>query len=109
MISELKVLYDEQGFVIIPGLVTDKDRPGLEAACDRVIARTREGRWPYRRTVGKQFPPFDETNPDSWGVQHLMHPELGETAFVEWYTSERLVDAVKTLLVCGEERLQMGK
>jgi hypothetical protein len=108
MSSQLKALFDEQGYVIVPGLVTAGDITRLKEACDRVISRTREGKWPYRRTVGKQFPPFDEKNPDSWGVQHVMHPDLGEPAFASWYTSDRLVDTVQTLLVCDEKNLQMG-
>ena len=106
--SALKAAYDEQGFVVIPGLVTEDERPKLEEACKRVVGLTRAGRWPHRRTVGKQFPPFDNENPDSWGVQHVMHPDLGEPVFAQWYTSPLLIDAAKTLLDCREEDLQMG-
>jgi hypothetical protein len=108
MPSHLKTLFDEQGYVIVPGLIPEEQLPRLKEACDRVISRTREGKWPYRRTVGKQFPPFDENSPDSWGVQHIMHPDLGEPAFASWYTSDRLLDIVQTLLECDEEKLQMG-
>lgn len=90
-------------------LISPEMRSELAAACDRVISRTRSGSWTHRRTVGKQFPPFDNDNPDSWGVQHLMHPDLGEPIFAEWYTSEPLVNAVSGLLVCQEDQLQMGE
>ena len=45
---------------------------------------------------------------DSWGVQHVMHPDLGDCAFVRWYTSDELVNVVCELMACGEEDLQMG-
>ena len=108
-VSALKQLYDTQGYVIVPGLISPSLLPELEAACARAIAKTREGAWPHRRTVGRQFPPYDESDPDSWGVQHVMHPDLGEDAFARWYTSDELVNVVCELLGCGEEDLQMGE
>ncbi|KAI6012240.1 hypothetical protein EDC04DRAFT_3121520 [Pisolithus marmoratus] len=107
MTSSIKEMYDEQGYVIMPGLVTPEHFTLLRKACERVIAKTRSGVWPHRRTVGRQFPPYDNDNPDSWGVQHVMHPDLGEPVFAEWYTSERLLAVVRELLQCGEDELQM--
>ena len=107
-VSSLKQLYEEQGFVIVPNLVPADQLDALEAASKHVIESTRAGEWKHRRTVGVQFPPFTDDNPDSWGVQHVMHPDLGEPAFVRWYTSDALVDAVKELLGCEEDQLQMG-
>ncbi|KAI0667447.1 hypothetical protein C8Q78DRAFT_994134 [Trametes maxima] len=107
MKPSLKELYDEQGYVIVPGLVTPEHLDALESASERVIARTRSGQWPHRRTVGRQFPPYGDGDPDSWGVQHVMHPELGEKAFARWYTSDALVGTVRELLGCKEEDLQM--
>ena len=109
MTSALKSHYEEHGYVIIPDLIEDKDWPELEQACERVIAKTREGSWPHRRTVGKQFPPYGQDDPDSWGVQHVMHPDLHEPAFVRWYTSPKLLGVAKELLGCNEDDLQMGK
>lgn len=65
----------------------------------------------HRRTVGKQFPPFDnhQKEVDVWGVQHVMHPELGEEAFAEWYAGDRVTGVVRDLLGCGEDELQMGE
>jgi hypothetical protein len=40
----------------------------------------------YRRLVGTQFPPWNEGT-DVWGVQHMMHPDLNEPVFAEWYGS----------------------
>ncbi|EGN97415.1 hypothetical protein SERLA73DRAFT_184113 [Serpula lacrymans var. lacrymans S7.3] len=107
MMSSLKTQYEDQGFVIIPDLILPQDFKDIEAACERVITRTRSGSWSHRRTVGKQFPPFDNNNPDSWGVQHIMHPDLGESVFAKWYTSDKLVGAAQGLLGCQEAELQM--
>ncbi|KAG1796384.1 uncharacterized protein HD556DRAFT_1441686 [Suillus plorans] len=102
-----KAFYDEQGYIIIPNLIPPQTFEALEEACERVIAKTRSGSWPHRRTVGRQFPPFDDSNPDSWGVQHLMHPDLDEPAFTEWYTSDALINVATNLLQCNEDELQM--
>lgn len=108
-ISPLKAAYDVQGYVLVPSLIPPHLFPELRVACDRVIAKTRNGTWPHRRTVGKQFPPFDDANPDSWGVQHVMHPALGEPVFARWYTSEAVRTVAATLLGCEIGALQMGK
>ncbi|OBZ72758.1 hypothetical protein A0H81_07087 [Grifola frondosa] len=73
-----KQTFEEQGFVVVPGLVPAESRSELEAACERAISRTRSGSWTLRRTVGRQFPPYGNDDPDSWGVQHVMHPDLGD-------------------------------
>lgn len=109
MESSLKPQYDQQGYVIVQGLLPNRHRFAIQDACDRVIARTRSGDWTHRRTVGKQFPPYGDDHPDSWGVQHIMHPELGEPAFARWYTSKALIDVVKQLLECKRDDLQMGE
>ncbi|KAJ7092006.1 hypothetical protein B0H15DRAFT_184278 [Mycena belliarum] len=103
----LKDHFEEEGFVIIPGLIPQEDFARIEAGCNHVIARTRAGSWPHRRTVGKQFPPYGDSDPDSWGVQHLMHPDLEEPVFSHWYTSTAVIDAVQMLLDCEEDELQM--
>ncbi len=65
---DIKDTYDKQGFVVVPGLISPTEFPTLDEASDKVVGQTREGSWPYRRTVGKQFPPFNTDNPDSWGL-----------------------------------------
>ncbi|KAI0312655.1 hypothetical protein OF83DRAFT_1066816 [Amylostereum chailletii] len=107
MPSSLKSQYDAQGFVVVPALVPAGLKPDLERASQVVIARTRAGAWPHRRVVGKQFPPYGDRDPDSWGVQHLMHPDLGQPAFARYYASDEVRGAVRTLLACAEENLQM--
>jgi hypothetical protein len=106
--KSIKQTYDEQGYVVVPGLIPQEYWNDLDAACERVIQKTRVGTWSHRRTVGKQFPPFDNENPDSWGVQHVMHPQLNEPIFGKWYTSEALLGVVKELLGCRDEQLQLG-
>ncbi|KAG8967025.1 hypothetical protein FRC03_010872 [Tulasnella sp. 419] len=103
----LKSLYDRQGYVVVPNLVSPGLHQSLQAACTRVIKKTRDGIWTRRRTVGKQFPPYDSDNPDSWGVQHVMHPDLNEPEFATWYGSDALLGVVTELLECGEDKLQM--
>ncbi|KZT20035.1 hypothetical protein NEOLEDRAFT_894387 [Neolentinus lepideus HHB14362 ss-1] len=103
--SMLKEQYEEQGFVIIPGLVEDLEEH--RQAAERAIERTRSGSWPHRRVVGKQFPPYGNDDPDSWGVQHVMHPDLGEPVFARWYTSDAQTRVVQELLECPAENLQM--
>lgn len=107
-IFPFKAAYDDQGYVLVPSLIPPDLFPALRAACDRVIAKTRTGAWPHRRTVGKQFPPFDDPNPDSWGVQHVMHPALKEPVFSQWYTSEGVRAVAAALLGCHPGALQMG-
>ena len=60
-----KQLYDTQGYVVVPSLISPSLLLELEEACTRTIAKTREGSWPHRRTVGQKFPPYDDGNPDS--------------------------------------------
>ncbi|KAI0337843.1 hypothetical protein BDW22DRAFT_1339098 [Trametopsis cervina] len=107
MSTAFKTLYDAQGFVVVPSLIPPSLFDDLRVAAERAIARTRSGQWAHRRTVGRQFPPFDESNPDSWGVQHVMHPALDEPVFARWYTSDELTKTVAELLACEQEDLQM--
>ncbi|KAF4583944.1 hypothetical protein EYR40_002442 [Pleurotus pulmonarius] len=107
MTSSIKDTYDNQGFVVVGGLISSEDFEELGAACARVISRTRNGEWGHRRTVGKQFPPYGDDDSDSWGVQHVMHPDLGEPAFAKWYCSDALIKVVTQLLACDIDNLQM--
>ncbi|QRW26478.1 phytanoyl-CoA dioxygenase [Rhizoctonia solani] len=107
--QDQKDAYARDGYVFISGLIDENELPAFREACDRVVAKTRAGEWPHRRIVGKQFPPFVGDEPDSWGVQHIMHPDLHEPIFVRWYGSEALVGAATSLLRCKEEDVQMGE
>jgi len=107
-LAALKATYDSQGYVVVPDLIPPTLLPALCAASDRVTAKTRTGAWPHRRTVGKQFPPFDDDDAlDVWGVQHVMHPALGEPVFAQWYTSDGVREAAAALLGCQADALQM--
>ena len=108
MSESLKETYERDGFVVVRGLVPVHQISSLEQASDRVINATRSGTWSHRRVIGKQFPPYGDTDPDSWGVQHIMHPDLHEPGFARWYTSDALVKIISTLLECDETDLQMG-
>ncbi|KAH9984914.1 hypothetical protein BJV77DRAFT_1062082 [Russula vinacea] len=88
--AELKEHYDTHGYVIVPGLLTPSEHADLLAATDRVVACTRSGSWPHARVVGKQFPPYG-VGDDIWGVQHAMHPALGEPSFARWYAGTQTV------------------
>jgi hypothetical protein len=105
--AELKEHYDIHGYVIIPGLLTPSEHADLLAATDRAVARTRSGSWPHARVVGKQFPPYG-VGDDIWGVQHAMHPALGEPSFARWYAGDAVRGAARMLLGCQDEELQMG-
>ncbi|CAE6453791.1 unnamed protein product [Rhizoctonia solani] len=102
-----KDAYVRDGYVFVPGLIDESQLTTLREACDRVVAKTRAGEWPHRRIVGKQFPPFVGSEPDSWGVQHIMHPDLHEPIFARWYGSEGVVGAATSLLGCEESQVQM--
>ena len=51
--ADYKKTFDEVGYVIIPDLIPAESRAELEAATERVVAKTRSGEWPHRRVVGK--------------------------------------------------------
>ncbi|KAI9455672.1 hypothetical protein BJY52DRAFT_1121710 [Lactarius psammicola] len=104
--AELKEHYDIHGYVIVQGLVTPSEHADLLSATERAAARTRSGSWTYARVVGKQFPPYGAGD-DVWGVQHAMHPLLGEPAFAQWYAGDAVRGAAKTLLGCQDDHLQM--
>ncbi|KAJ3071212.1 hypothetical protein HDU98_005658 [Podochytrium sp. JEL0797] len=98
---------DEDGYVIIDGLVNDEEMVTLRAAADRAVAKARNDEWKLRRVVGVQFPPWSEVAEDVWGVQMIMHPDLQEPDFAKWYGCDKLVDVVCEILGSKEEELQL--
>ncbi|KAH9009429.1 hypothetical protein EDB83DRAFT_2453821 [Lactarius deliciosus] len=104
--AELKEHYDTHGYVIVRGLVMPSEHADLLAATDRATAQTRSGSWTHARIVGKQFPPYGAGD-DVWGVQHAMHPALGEPAFARWYAGDAMRGAAQMLLGCQDDHLQM--
>lgn len=105
--SSYKTYFTEHGYVKIPNLIPPSLFEPLKEASSRVTEQTRSGNWPHRRVVGRQFPPYDLEEPDIWGVQHVMNPQLKEKVFAEWYTCDELIGAVCALLGCGEDQLRM--
>ncbi|CEG76955.1 hypothetical protein RMATCC62417_11775 [Rhizopus microsporus] len=96
----------ENGYVIVDNLIPQDMFTKLREACDRVVDKARKGEWKYRRLVGTQFPPWTEGT-DVWGVQHLLHPDLNEPIFAQWYGSCKLLEAVQQLLNAKHEELQL--
>ncbi|TIB73927.1 hypothetical protein E3Q22_03096 [Wallemia mellicola] len=105
---EYKNYLENDGYVIIDGFIDNQEIDKLRQAANDAINLTRTHNWPYRRVVGKQFPPWtDEDSPDSWGVQHLMHPDLKMPIFRQFYASDKLVELAANLVGCSPEYLQM--
>ncbi|KAK8849828.1 hypothetical protein IAR55_005164 [Kwoniella newhampshirensis] len=97
-LDDLVEAYHTQGFVIVPNLIPPDLLPDLTTAADRVVDLARSGGWQQVRTVGKPFPPWNETDTDIWGVQNVMHPDLGERIFSEWYGSKDMLDVSARLM-----------
>ncbi len=103
---------DRDGFVVIQAILTPLQLQTLRIASAETIALARSGKWPYVRTLPKQFPPWTilpGSNPAGqgiWGVQSLMHPALPEAStFTQNYFSSSIVNVVKQLLQCSDEDL----
>jgi hypothetical protein len=80
-----------------------KDTWVISLACKKLCTN----QCPCSRFVGTPFPPWDQGT-DVWGVQHLLHPDLGESIFAEWYGSEEMINAVCELLEVKPDELQLG-
>ena len=92
------------GFVKVPSLRAPHMLLALRGAAAYITQRARDGKWPYVRTVPKQFPPWPSEVPSDdeggiWGVQHLLHPDMPvRDLFAEVYFSDTVLDVVKELL-----------
>lgn len=102
---------EQDGFVVVKGAVDEATLEILRQRSSQATDLARRGDWPYVRTVGKQFPPWDSSaavTDGIWGVQHLMNPDLpGSDVFAGLYFSESLLGVAKELLQCGDEDLVM--
>ncbi|KAF7553731.1 hypothetical protein G7046_g7017 [Stylonectria norvegica] len=102
---------EKDGFVVIRSIINKEQLEALRAATAKATELGRTGKWPYVRTVGKQFPPWDQSiykETGIWGIQHLMNPELvGHELFTDLYFSEEILGIVKQLLQCGDDDLVM--
>ncbi|KAI9841490.1 MAG: hypothetical protein M1837_000651 [Sclerophora amabilis] len=107
--EELVASLNHDGFVLVPSVLTPPQLATLRAASARSTGMARSGNWPHLRTLPKQFPPWPSSPADGiWGVQHVMHPALPDSAiFAESYFSDRILDSVKCLLDCDDDELIM--
>ncbi|KZF19121.1 hypothetical protein L228DRAFT_201358, partial [Xylona heveae TC161] len=100
------------GFVLIPSLLSESELSTLRGAAASSIARARAGKWPYIRTVPKQFPPWPPTpGPEGiWGVQHLLHPSLPpeeQQVYAHSYFTGKIMHLIMGILGCREEDMVM--
>lgn len=92
------------GFVVIPSLLSPAEIAPLRDAATDATTLARSGKWPFFRTVPKQFPPWPDVVPPAseggiWGVQHLLHPAMpGRSEFAQLYFSEKVLRVVEELL-----------
>jgi hypothetical protein len=101
---------ESNGYVVLPAtLFPTFNLPALREAAGRLETAARSGKWPYIRTLPKQFPPWgSDPSAGIWGVQHLMHPENPDhLIFARSYFDSELLKYVKELIGCEEEELVM--
>jgi hypothetical protein len=99
---------ERDGYVVVSNLLDRHMLLGQKAASKYLTDRARQGKWPYIRTVGKQYPPWPKWEPgDShniWGVQHLLHPDMGvRDTFAELYFSDEVLGVVKELVGLNDD------
>lgn len=101
---------DKNGFVVLSAsLFPSFDLSTLRAAASRIAESARSGKWPYIRTLPKQFPPWpsDPSN-GIWGVQHLLHPSNPDhLVFAKSYFDAELLKYVAALIGCSKADLTM--
>jgi len=100
---------DRDGFVLIPSALKAPQLTALRHACHHAADLARAGKWPYIRTLPKQFPPWhSDPSHGVWGVQHLLHPNMpSQPEFAASYFSEIVVGPVRELLECEDTDLIM--
>ena len=55
----VRQIFEEEGYVIVDGIVTPEFLEPLMEACDQVVQKARIGEWKLRRVVGVPFPPWN--------------------------------------------------
>lgn len=108
-LSSYRDSLERDGFVVIKSIVDAQKVEILREVGRKATELARAGKWPHVRTVGKQFPPWG-SNVDNgiWGVQHLMNPDLPNSAtFTELYFSDEVLSIVEELLECKDDDLVM--
>lgn len=96
---------DRDGFVILPSVLKDSQLESLRRASQEVTKLAREGKWPYLRTLPKQFPPWSSDPSNGiWGVQHLMHPSMPhQPEFAASYFADFVLNPVKEIIGCDDD------
>lgn len=109
MPSDLRDQLAQNGFVCVPSALSPDEIESLRAACLNVAHLGRSGKWPFVRTLPKQFPPWDSNVSEGiWGVQHLLHPDLPDKdIFTASYFAPPIIAAVTEILQCSSEDLVM--
>ncbi|CUM68221.1 uncharacterized protein PRCAT00005942001 [Priceomyces carsonii] len=100
----------DQGFTIVRGFLTEEEIEKYKKAAEDVVKYARDGNWSQVRTRGKQFPPWPKDfNPDIWGVNGLLHPDLKEMSlpFQECYSSDKILDIACDILQTDKNGLCM--
>lgn len=105
--EELRASLDRDGYVRIPNAFAGQELETFRAAATRTTELARAGKWPYIRTLPKQFPPWSQDPSHGiWGVQHLLHPDMPERkAFAESYFNDKMLQAITGLLQCERDDL----
>jgi ectoine hydroxylase-related dioxygenase (phytanoyl-CoA dioxygenase family) len=101
---------DRDGFVVLSAkLFPTFDLEALRSAASRMADAARSGKWPYIRTLPKQFPPWPQDPSEGiWGVQHLLHPlNPDHVIFAKSYFDKELLTYVAALIGCNEDSLTM--
>ena len=105
-----KEALDRDGFVILSAsLFPGFDLDALRNAGSRMTSAARSGKWPYIRTLPKQFPPCPQDPTQGiWGVQHLLHPSNPDRIlFAQSYFDTELLNYVAALIGCPIDDLTM--
>lgn len=107
--QELRSALQHDGYVCIPQAFSGGRLEAYREAARRTTDMARSGKWPFLRTLPKQFPPWTQDPSDGiWGVQHLLHPDLPErTVFAESYFNDTVVSMITDLLQCERSDLVM--
>lgn len=109
--NDLKASLERDGFVVVSSGLSEAELSELRTASHHITSLAREGKWPYIRTLPRQFPPWpSDPSLGIWGVQQLMNPSLpGHELFTKTYFSETTLSTVKALLgpECKDEDLVM--
>lgn len=109
MQSPLLTSLNSEGYVLIPSLLVHSEITTLRTACQDLRLLAEAGKWPYLRTLPKQFPPWSSDPSNGiWGIQHLLHPDNPySTLFASTYFSDSIINTVTELLNCSESDLVM--